>query len=372
MIIRNQFAAVILVMQTAAAQNPPPTVPSADWQRIQAPESIGYSSERIDVVRSWVKTGATKGMLVVVGGRVLFEYGDVKFVSKIASVRKSVLGMLYGNYVANGKIDLQRTVQDVGLDDLQEFLPIEKNATLEMLLMSRSGVYLGPPETDPQIMPPHRGSQYPGTFFCYQNWDFNAAGTAFEKLTGKNIYDALEADFAHPLAMQDFDRSRQKKIPSSSDKLESVHPEYAMWLSTRDLARLGLLMLRDGDWDGKRVMPAKWSRYLTTLTARSNDLFPFVFKNSQITGSTRWGYGALWWVWDQPRYPGDADTGAFDGAYTAIGTGGHYLTVLPELDMVVSHKVDIDSAPQADVSMPDYSIMLQMLVSARCHGPCRK
>jgi len=41
-------------------------------------------------------------MLVVVGGYVLFEYGDVAQVSKIASVRKSVLGMLVGNYVANG------------------------------------------------------------------------------------------------------------------------------------------------------------------------------------------------------------------------------------------------------------------------------
>jgi hypothetical protein len=32
------------------------------------------------------------------------------------------------------------------------------------------------------------------------------------KLTGKNIYDAIESDFARPIAMQDFDRSRQKKI----------------------------------------------------------------------------------------------------------------------------------------------------------------
>ena len=36
--------------------------------------------------------------------------------SKIASVRKSILGMLYGNYAVNGKIDLSKTVKQLGLD----------------------------------------------------------------------------------------------------------------------------------------------------------------------------------------------------------------------------------------------------------------
>jgi CubicO group peptidase (beta-lactamase class C family) len=52
--------------------------------------------------------------------------------------------------------------------------------------------------------------KYPGTHFFYNNWDFNALGTAFEKLTGKNIYDVLRDDLALPLQMQDFNRERQK------------------------------------------------------------------------------------------------------------------------------------------------------------------
>src|SRR5207302_6198969 len=156
---------------------------------------------------------------------------------------------LFGNYVASGKVNLRATVKEIGLDDLQGFLPIEEHATLHP-----AG------ETDVADEGPRRGSQSPGAFFYYNGWDFNAAGTAFEKLTGKNIYDALESDFAKPLGMQDFDRKRQKKNPSvgretEPGKVESIHPEYAMYLSTRDMARLGLLMLRDGDWDGKRLMP---------------------------------------------------------------------------------------------------------------------
>ena len=112
---------------------------------------------------------------------------------------------------------------------------------MEQLLTARSGIYLPSGNKDSDLDTPKRGSEYPGTRFVYNNWDFNAAGPAFEKLTGKNIYDAVESDIARPIAMQDYDRSRQRKIPTIS-----IHPEYHFDLSTRDMARLGLLMQRGG------------------------------------------------------------------------------------------------------------------------------
>jgi len=341
----------------AYAQDAQPVVPGRDWERISKPEDAGYSSAKLDALRVWMKTQATKGMLVSVGGRVLFEYGDVKYVSKIASTRKSILGMLYGNYVASGKIDLQKTVKEAGIPEMRPFLPIEEHATLEMLLMARSGIYF-PYDEAPTDRPPREGSQYPGTFFCYQNWDFDAAGVAFEKLTGRDIYDALETDLAHPLGMQDFDRSRQKKGPGPV-------PEYAMYISTRDMARLGLLMLRNGKWNDKALMPENWVKYLTTLTTHDADLFPMSFRLLMVTGPARWGYGATWWVWDHPHYPGDVYLGPYEGAYSAFGTGGQYLTVLPNLDMVVSHKVEVEGPAAADVSLPEYGTMLQMLIASR-------
>jgi CubicO group peptidase (beta-lactamase class C family) len=45
----------------------------------------------------------------------------------------------------------------------------------------------------------------------YNNWDFDAAGIAFEKIAHKDIFDALRDDLAVPLRFQDFDRSRQRK-----------------------------------------------------------------------------------------------------------------------------------------------------------------
>lgn len=150
-------------------------------------------------------------MQVSVRGRVIFEYGDLQHVSKVASVRKSILAMLYGKYYAAGGINLDKTLGKLELTDVVPLLPIEKEATLYHLLTARSGVYLPTANEGLTVLAPRRGSQAPGTYFQYQNWDFNAAGTVFEKLTGKDIFVALEEDLAKPIGMQDFDRSLQRK-----------------------------------------------------------------------------------------------------------------------------------------------------------------
>ena len=158
--------------------------------------------------------------------------------------------------------------------------------------MARSGIYHpSDGEDEPADMCPARGSQFPGTFFCYYNWDFNAAGTAFEKLTGKNIYDALESDLARPIGMQDFDRSRQKKDTAMPN---SVHPLYHMYLSTRDMARLGLLMLREGNWNGKQLLDPNWVKFMTTLVTPVSELFPHGFRVAAEQGQGRWGFGVMW------------------------------------------------------------------------------
>jgi CubicO group peptidase (beta-lactamase class C family) len=338
--------------------------PGADWERAK-PESMGYSSPRLDALRTWLKTQSTTAMVVIVHGKIIFEYGDLKLVSKVASVRKSILSMLYGNYVVAGKADTTKTVKQLGLDDKQPFLPIEEHATLEQLLTARSGIYLASGNSELDGQTPKRGSEYPSTHFAYNNWDFNAAGTAFEKLTGKNIYDALESDLVVPIGMQDYDRSRQKKIPTP----ESIHPEYAMYLSTRDMARVGLLMQRMGNWNGKQVMPADWVRYTTTLITPFREINP---TSLRVAGRPdRWGYGALWWVWDAPLFPGNVSNGPLQGAFSAMGAGGQFITVLPQADMVIAHKVDIDKNDAASVSAMDYDAILAMIIASKCPTACQ-
>jgi CubicO group peptidase (beta-lactamase class C family) len=340
------------------AQTPPLAWPGADWEKVDKPESVGYSTAKLEALCGWLKTQRTTAMLVSVHGKVLFSYGDLAFASKVASVRKSILSMLYGKYVIDGTIDLNKTVKQIGLDDVQKFLPREELATLELLLTARSGIYHPSGNQDLDAQAPARGSQHPGTYFLYNNWDFNAAGTAFEKLTKKDIYEALESDLARPIQMQDYDRARHKKTSMTP---ASNHPEYHMYLSTRDMARLGLLMLRRGNWNGKQIVPENWCKYTTSIITPFHEMNPPMWR--QLGQPERWGYGVMWWVWDAPIWPGGLSGSPFQGAYSAKGAGGQFITILPGYDMVIAHKVDIDRDPSQEVTALEYEAILLMVLS---------
>ena len=330
--------------------------PGASWERIAAPESLGWSRAGLDSVRARLATLPSTGFVAVVGGRVLMEYGDVQAVSYLASVRKSVLSMLVGRYVADGTVRLDRSLADLGIDDVGGLTPQERRATVRDLLTARSGVYhaASNPGDDLASAPP-RGSQAPGTYFLYNNWDFNALGTAFEKMTGRDIYDALDTDLARPIGMQDWDRASQRK---SGDTTRSVHLAYHMNFSTRDMARIGYLMLREGNWAGRQLVPRDWVRESTRAITPVSQMNPVARRAGPF------GYGYLWWVWDGPHA-----TGAYRGAYTGLGAVGQHISVLPALDLVVAHKTRPGEG--RSVSHGQYREVLDLLVRARCgSGGC--
>ena len=140
------------------------------------------------------------------------------------------------------------------------------------------------------------------------------------------------------------------------------------------MARLGLLTLREGAWDGRQLIPREWVRRVTSLVTPHRDTNA-AFPDSPPSVD-RWGYGYLFWVWDADN-PADP----LKGAYTAWGVGGQYITVVPQLDMVVAHKTDIGfgqgpppnpaaaQRPKA-VTAAQYDAALKMLVSARCGDRC--
>jgi CubicO group peptidase (beta-lactamase class C family) len=271
-------------------------------------------------------------------------------VSYIASVRKSVLAMLFGRHVASGEVRLDRTLRELGITDHGGLSPQELEATVGDLLASRSGVYHPAANGGDSLSEaPPRGSQVHGIYFLYSNWDFNALGTIFERETGRNLYDALEADLARPIGMQDFQRSAHEK---SGDLSQSVHPAYHMLLSTRDMARVGYLMLREGQWAGREVVPRAWTRRIVTPVTRRAEMNPAGYRNGPF------GFGMCWWVFD-----GQAEGGLFDGAYTGIGVGGQFITVLPRLDLVVAHKVAPGPSGRS-VSTGQYLALLVQLASA--------
>ncbi|MGD0814570.1 MAG: hypothetical protein ABSA83_13270 [Verrucomicrobiota bacterium] len=88
--------------------------PGVDWER----ETNGLLPEAVRGVDAFVHTLDTTGLMVVKDGRVVYEYGDVKRLSYLASTRKSVISMLYGANMASGKIRLNATLKELGMSDV--------------------------------------------------------------------------------------------------------------------------------------------------------------------------------------------------------------------------------------------------------------
>lgn len=327
----------------------PLVYPRAEWSRL-APDSAGFSDRGLDSVRAYLTTIGTTGAMVVASGRVVFEYGNVEELSYLASARKSVLAMLFGNYVASGKLRLNKSLKDLGIDDLGGLTDREQEATIEDLLGARSGVYHAASNPGDNLADaPPRGSQKHGRYYLYSNWDFNALGTIFEQVTGRNIYDALESDLARPLGFQDWNRAIHQR---TGDTTRSIHKAYHMNLSTRDMARLGYLMLRGGAWEGRSIVPRTWVKRITTPVTRWNAMNP-----ASLRGG-RFGYGFLWWLFDGPTA-----TGPYAGGYSAMGAVGQYITVLPALDLVVVHKTKPGEG--RSVTRDQWLKFLELVVAAR-------
>jgi CubicO group peptidase (beta-lactamase class C family) len=254
------------------------------------------------------------------------------------SIRKPFLGALYGSYVAEGVIDITATLKELNIDDIPPSLTAaEKQATIRDLLMSRSGVYhdaAGEHQTMIDARP-ERGSHPPGTFFYYNNWDFNALGTIFERVTGKKIFEAFSEDIAERIGMEDF---TPQDCTYVFERSGSEHPAYFFRMSSRDLARFGLLYQNYGRWEGEQVVPEEWIRESTAVYPVEN------------SGGDPYGY--LWRI-----IPEEAGLGH---GYYHTGLGVHLLAVLPDRKLVLVHRVDTDR--DFDITWPEIRALMEMIV----------
>ncbi|MCJ2089424.1 beta-lactamase family protein [Methylobacterium sp. E-005] len=263
--------------------------------------------------------------LILQGGLLVADWGDSARKVNVASVRKSLLSALYGIPVAAGRIRLTSTLAELGIDDLPPGLtPLEQRATVRDLLMARSGIYhpAASETADMRRKRPPRGSHAPGSFWYYNNWDFNALGTIYRQATGEDIFESFARRIAGPIGMEDFSSVDGHYVTEAA----SQHPAYRFDLSARDLARFGQLVLEGGRWQGRPLIPADWLRESTRPYSRTDhdDL----------------GYGYLWWTLDADRFGPDA--------VMASGYGGQKLAILPAKQLVVVQLIEKRDGPHRD------------------------
>ncbi|MCZ6598054.1 MAG: serine hydrolase [Planctomycetota bacterium] len=150
----------------------------------------------------------------------------------------------------------------------------------------------------------------PGEVFVYNSGATHLLSGVVAKATGKTIDRYAEEHLFGPLGIKDY---HWKRTPSGLPDTEG-----GLYLKPRDLAKIGLLFLRDGVWEETRLLPEGWVERSVT---------PWVEDIRPDNGRDDSGYGYKWWILDDGR-------GESPKVFAAMGFGGQFLFVAPELDLI--------------------------------------
>jgi CubicO group peptidase (beta-lactamase class C family) len=353
---RKQGRTVILVVFIAAllpglALSPRsfagPLYPGASWTNVK-PEDNNWSSGKLNNAWLYAQAIGSGAVLVVDDGVVVGQWGSVDRKWPCYAIRRGFLNALCGIAVAQGQIDLQKNLDQLEIDDLPPALTAqEKQASVLDLLKCRSGIYHAAAADTPETIEhrPQPGSHLPGTFWFYNNWDINALGTIYEKAAKQSVFTGFDRLVALPLQMEDFEPAHDTRYfrdPSS------LHSADMFRMSSRDLARFGLLYLRHGTWaNNKQIIPASWI---------DQSIHPY----SKI-GSIG-GFGYLWWTALNGDFIPFVDLG--EDAFGIEGSHGHYLVIAPALHLVIVQRCADDSGTQ-NVTRAEFGRLLELILSAR-------
>ena len=323
-------------------------------------ETKGYSISKLDTLRDFLKKSGASSMMIMLDGKVVFDWGNTDEKHVIHSIRKPLIHALLGIAVDQKKIDTSMTLKDLGLQDIHpELSELELSARIADLLKSKSGVYhLSSAMTKNMIKNlPKRNSFKPGEHYFYNNWDFNTLGAILEKQTGKTIYQLFLNQIAIPLGMRDY-KGLYKNIDGDANENEDVsevdgyykhqkskskYPAYHFRMSSRDLALLGQLYLNNGVWNGQQIVSKEWINVSKK---------PY----SMIDDKKGIAYGMLWRL-------KLAENGKDILSFYHTGLEMQILAIYPDSKMVIVHRVNTEKKYQ--YNKDDLEKTLQLVFDAK-------
>lgn len=286
------------------------------------PEREGISSTAIlDFIQTADSAiDAINSVMIVRHGRVVAEGWwtpyDARTPHVLYSLSKSFTSTAVGLAVADGKLSLDDPVLKFFPSDAPDSLSANLKAmrVRDLLRMNTGQVTEAPLLSDAPALAGqtwvHRFLAHPvpfkpGTHFLYNSPATYMLSAIVQKTTGQKVLDYLEPRLFRPLGIA---RPTWVESPQGIDA-----GAYGLNVRTEDIAKLGLLYLQHGMWNGARILPAEW---VDEATARQTS------NGSAPTSDWDQGYGYQFWR-SRHGYRGD---GAF----------GQYMLVLPEYDAVVA------------------------------------
>lgn len=294
------------------------------WQTA-APEDEGFAVGQLNAaLQRAADTERLTSLLAVRFGRLVAEEyyrgRTVQSLNDVRSVTKSVVSTLTGLAIANGWIrDVDQPIGEL-IDSATTALTAEQAAiTVRHLLTMSSGFQWdegGTAEynawvtsTDPiQFLLDRPLESTPGQDFTYNSAAVHLLGVALEDATGMTLPEMADAWLFGPSGI-----SGSAWEPLGPGR---VNGGSGIDLRSRDLARLGTLMLQDGVSGTSRILPNGW------VAAATQPSFTWRSSYGPLSALS---YGRLWWTDDQ------APTQAF----MAWGFGGQFIYVVPALELVV-------------------------------------
>jgi len=279
--------------------------------------------------------GKTSALLVVQRGQLVLErYAaglgrgtSLRSWSMAKSITHALVGLLHGD----GRLDLDapapvpawRQVGDPrgaitleqmlrmldGLDFVEVYEASGRSDVVEMLFGSGKDDVAGYAEARPLAHPP-------GRVWSYSSGTTNIVAAILARTLGggqEGLLDFMRARLFDPLGMT----SASPRFDAAGNFVGSSY----VFATARDFARFGLLYLRDGVWEGRRLLPAGWVDHARTPTPGSDGQ-----------------YGAGWWL---------AQDGS--GIFSANGFQCQYILAVPSRDLVVVRLGESDHAQKPAV-----------------------
>jgi CubicO group peptidase (beta-lactamase class C family) len=276
--------------------------------------------------------GPASGVVIRRGYRVA-EWGEPGRADMTFSAAKSYLSLLAGIAFDRGLIrDFEDRVADSVADGGFEGAH-NREITWHHLLQQTSewqGTLFGIPdvvdhhrsvgETGGAERGTRRELRAPGTYWEYNDVRVNRLGLALLRVFGEPLPRVLEREIMAPIDASQtwkWHGYRNSWVDVKGARMQSVpggaHWGGGIWISSFDHARVGYLLLRHGEWAGRKILSDEWIARATTPCP----LNPV--------------YGYMWWLnTERQLYPA-----ASERAFAAQGAGGNVVVVEPEHDLVV-------------------------------------